>query len=167
MREIQRVQKKFLLVFSFFFTLLFCSVSYAAQENNNNTLERFESLIASHQGKVIYLDFWASWCGPCRKSFPWMNTMQEVHKQQGFVIISVNVDNEKASAEQFLTEVPANFSVFYDPKGKVARKFKLRGMPSSYLIDRSGKVVSAHVGFSGSKRIKYEQDIKNLMNSKS
>ena len=141
------MQSKTLLTFCLFIYLLYIPNTFANQENTKNTLQRFENLIASHKGKVVYLDFWASWCGPCRKSFPWMNTMQQQYQPQGLVIISVNVDNEKALAEEFLAEVPTNFTVFYDPKGKVARKFKLRGMPSSYLIDRTGKMVSAHVGF--------------------
>jgi len=153
------------LIFMFFilFSSLYIPSSFASDDNKSTTLQRFESLIAAHKGKVIYLDFWASWCGPCRRSFPWMNAMQQQYQQQGLVIISVNVDNEKALAEDFLAEVPANFSVFYDPKGKVARKFKLKGMPSSYLIDRNGKVISTHVGFSDSKKMKYEQELKKYL----
>jgi thiol-disulfide isomerase/thioredoxin len=150
------------------FTLLFCLsfsvISHAESTGQVNVQQNFDKLIASHKGKVIYLDFWASWCGPCRKSFPWMNDMQEKYLKQGLVIISVNVDNNKALAEEFLAEVPANFNVFYDPKGKVARKFKLKGMPSSYIIDRSGKMVSAHVGFTESKKAKYEEELKTLIN---
>ena len=152
------------------FILFFC-LSFSAFSNDEtlgqvNVQQKFDKLIASHKGKVIYLDFWASWCGPCRKSFPWMNNMQEKYQQQGLVIISVNVDNSKALADEFLAEVPANFNVFYDPKGKVARKFKLKGMPSSYIIDRSGKMVSAHVGFTESKKMKYEEELKTLLNEK-
>ena len=152
------------------FILFFC-LSFSAFSNDEtlgqvNVQQKFDKLIASHKGKVIYLDFWASWCGPCRKSFPWMNNMQEKYQQQGLVIISVNVDNSKALADEFLAEVPANFNVFYDPKGKVARKFKLKGMPSSYIIDRSGKMVSAHVGFTESKKMKYEEELQTLLNEK-
>ena len=152
------------------FILFFC-LSFSAFSNDEplgqvNVQQKFDKLIASHKGKVIYLDFWASWCGPCRKSFPWMNNMQEKYHQQGLVIISVNVDNSKALADEFLAEVPANFNVFYDPKGKVARKFKLKGMPSSYIIDRSGKRASAHDGFTESKKMKYEEELKTLLNKK-
>lgn len=157
-------------VASLFFILLFC-LSFSAFSSEEtvaqaNVQQNFDKLIASHKGKVIYLDFWASWCGPCRKSFPWMNNMQEKYQQQGLIIISVNVDNSKALADEFLAEVPANFNVFYDPKGKVARKFKLKGMPSSYIIDRSGKRVSAHLGFTESKKVKYEEELKTLLNEK-
>ncbi len=154
-----------LLLFLFSF-LSFIPTAFATEKSNETTLQSFESLIASHKGKVIYLDFWASWCGPCRKSFPWINEMQQQYQQQGLVVISVNVDNQKSLAEEFLKETSANFAVFYDPKGKVARKFKLKGMPSSYLIDRSGKMVGTHVGFSKSKISHYEQEIKDLLNQK-
>jgi thiol-disulfide isomerase/thioredoxin len=152
------------LLFTLLFGLSFSPLSTAETTDQVNVIQNFDKLIASHKGKIIYLDFWASWCGPCRKSFPWMNDMQEKYLKQGLVIISVNVDNNKALAEEFLAEVPANFNVFYDPKGKVAQKFKLKGMPSSYTIDRSGKMVSAHVGFTESKKAKYEEELKTLIN---
>jgi len=158
-------RKFYPLIIALFISLFFPPQSVAEQNNQPTVLKNFEKLISDHQGKIIYLDFWASWCGPCRKSFPWLNDMQEKYQQQGLVVISVNVDSEKALAEEFLADVPANFKVFYDPKGKVARKFKLKGMPSSYIIDRSGKVVSTHVGFSVSKEPKYEQALVKLLSS--
>jgi thiol-disulfide isomerase/thioredoxin len=154
------------LLFSVLTSFCFTTVSFAQPIAQENVLQNFDKLIADHKGQVIYLDFWASWCGPCRQSFPWMNEIQAQYKQQGLTIISVNVDNNKALADEFLAEVPANFTVFYDPKGKVARKFKLKGMPSSYIIDRSGKVVSAHVGFSESKKEKYQQELTALLQPK-
>lgn len=158
--------KNVLVSLVLFSCMSFIPATFANEKSNETSLQSFESLIASHKGKVIYLDFWASWCGPCRKSFPWMNDMQQQYQQQGLVVISVNVDNQKSLAEVFLNETPANFTVFYDPKGKVARKFKLKGMPSSYLIDRSGKMVATHVGFSKSKSSHYEQEITDLLNEK-
>jgi thiol-disulfide isomerase/thioredoxin len=160
------IRKLVPLLFTLLFSLSFSALSNAESTAQVNVLQNFDKLIASHKGKVIYLDFWASWCGPCRKSFPWMNEMQEKHQQQGLIIISVNLDNNKVLADDFLAEVPANFSVFYDPKGKVARKFKLKGMPSSYIIDRTGKMVSAHIGFTESKKIKYEEELIMLLNEK-
>ena len=158
--------KNVLVSLVLFSCISFIPATFANEKSNDTSLQSFDSLIASHKGKVIYLDFWASWCGPCRKSFPWMNDIQQQYQQQGLVVISVNVDNQKSLAEEFLNEIPANFTVFYDPKGKVARKFKLKGMPSSYLIDRSGKMVATHVGFSKSKSSHYEQEIKALLNQK-
>lgn len=115
--------------------------------------------LAQHHGQVVYLDFWASWCGPCRKSFPWMNDMQQKYRQQGFTIISVNLDVNKALAEKFLLENPANFSVIYDPEGYIAQRFKIKGMPSSLLIDRKGQVQHAHSGFFSDKVELYEAQL--------
>lgn len=139
------------------FVLLTSPISLA------DTLSDFEEKVASYKGKVIYVDFWASWCVPCRKSFPWMNEMQAKYAEQNFTVLSVNLDAETALAEQFLQEVPAQFPVFYDPKGKVARAFKLKGMPSSFIINKAGKIVSTHVGFTEEKKKIYQQEILNLL----
>lgn len=129
----------------------------------NDKLAEFEERVAQLKGKVVYVDFWASWCVPCRKSFPWMNEMQEKYADNDFTILSVNLDAEANLAEKFLAETPAKFPIFYDPKGKVAKAFKLKGMPSSFLINKAGKIVSSHVGFTEKKKAKYQQEILTLM----
>lgn len=146
----------------FIFTLMF--VPLTAQSNEHIEAE-LDSVIAANKGKVIYLDFWASWCKPCRKSFPWMNKMQAKYGESGLVVLSVNLDAEKTFATEFLNEVPADFDVLYDPKGVTARKLKVQGMPSSYLIDKNGQFVSAHRGFNDDKKVKYEQEIQALLNN--
>jgi cytochrome c biogenesis protein CcmG, thiol:disulfide interchange protein DsbE len=99
------------------------------------------------KGKVVYVDFWASWCAPCRESFPWMNRMQSELGHDGLVIIAVNVDREHADAEQFLRSHAAQFRIVYDPQGRLPEKFAVRGMPTSFLIDRNGHIQSRHEGF--------------------
>lgn len=146
--------------------LLFClsltsnvqALSFSAPKLSVSETQLKQTL-AQHEGQVVYLDFWASWCGPCRKSFPWMNEMQEKYRQQGLVIISVNLDANKASAIKFLLENPANFSVIYDPAGDIAQRFKIKGMPSSLLIDRHGQVQQAHSGFFTHKLELYEAQL--------
>ena len=150
----------YMLYLRVFFILLLGSTANLSMANST---EQLEKKLTELQGQVVYLDFWASWCGPCRKSFPWMNEMQTKYKAQGFTIVSVNVDSEKELADKFLSNNPANFTVIYDPKGKIARQFKLKGMPSSYLINKEGKIVSAHVGFVEKKKPIYEQAIKQLI----
>jgi thiol-disulfide isomerase/thioredoxin len=122
-----------------------------------------EQALQQHKGEVIYLDFWASWCGPCRKSFPWMNSLQKELKDKGFTVISVNVDAMDSAAEEFLQQVPAHFTIIKDPKGEFAKQYQLKGMPSSFLINRQGDIVSSHVGFSASKKKEYEQEIRALL----
>ncbi|GAA6134495.1 TlpA disulfide reductase family protein [Oceaniserpentilla sp. 4NH20-0058] len=124
-------------------------------------LNKFD--LSQYKNKVVYLDFWASWCGPCRKSFPWLNEIEEKYKNQGLVVIGVNLDTEQSLAKQFLKEVPANFRVFSDPDGKLAEKYKLIGMPSSFVIDGKGEVRHRHVGFKKNKTDEYEKSIESLL----
>lgn len=118
------------------------------------------------KGKVVYVDFWASWCAPCRKSFPWLNEMQAKYKSQGFTVVAVNVDVEKSMADEFLEQVPANFPIAYDPDSKIAKAYQLVGMPSSYIIDRNGELKHMHAGFSAKKVAKYEKTLKATLAEK-
>lgn len=129
-----------------------------------NSLEEFDKTVIELKGQVIYVDFWASWCVPCRKSFPWMNELQTKYRSKGFTILSINVDKDKELATKFLKEIEANFLIHYDSEGLIAKKFKLKGMPSSFIIDRQGKIISSHVGFTESKKLKYEKEIVQLLN---
>lgn len=147
--------KTFLLALSL---LISCNIA-----NANEPIIEFEQAMAQYKGKVVYVDFWASWCVPCRKSFPWMNALQTKHQEQGFVVLSINLDAEKRLAQIFLQQVPANFAIIYDAKGKLARQFKIKGMPSSYLFDRQGKLISAHSGFNGKKQQEYENEIEQAL----
>ncbi len=99
------------------------------------------------EGKVVYLDFWASWCIPCVQSFPFMTQMQRELKEQGLVVIAVNVDEERKDAEEFLSRYPAGFIVVSDPQQACAQTYAVKAMPSSYVIDRQGKIRDVHLGF--------------------
>jgi thiol-disulfide isomerase/thioredoxin len=106
-----------------------------------------EFSLDQYRGQVIYLDFWASWCAPCKKSFPWLNRMQARHQGKGFKVIAVNLDKDRSLARRFLKNNPARFEIGFDPEGNVASQLNVQGMPSSFLIDRNGNIVSSHVGF--------------------
>lgn len=114
------------------------------------------------KGKVVYLDFWASWCGPCIKSFPWMNKLTRQYKADDLVVISVNLDEDITAAKKFLGKYPADFSVTYNPEGNIAEAYQVMGMPSSYLIDRKGNIAATHVGFFMKKTAGYEKQINQL-----
>lgn len=99
------------------------------------------------KGRVVYVDFWASWCAPCRESFPWMNRLQQQLGPEGLVIVAVNVDRIRPDAERFIEAHTPHFRVVFDPEGLLPEKFAVRGMPTSFLIDRDGRVQSRHEGF--------------------
>ena len=115
--------------------------------------------LAKYQGKVVYVDFWASWCGPCRQSFPWMNEMQARYGARGLQIIGVNVDARSEDAKQFLNVNPARFAVAFDPQGATPRAYGIKGMPSSVLIGPDGKVMMSHTGFREADRAELEAKI--------
>jgi len=119
--------------------------------------------LKKHQGKVVYLDFWASWCKPCQESFPWMNSLLRKYPSDKFTIITVNLDAETDAMHKFLGKVKADFDVYHDASGQIAEQFEIEGMPTSYLIDASGKVVKKHIGFYTKKVDKYEREIEELL----
>ena len=115
------------------------------------------------KGRVVYVDFWASWCGPCRRSFPWMNELQQKYGAAGFTVVGVNVDKRRPDAEKFLQQTPASFTIVYDPAGKTPEAYGVKGMPSSYLLDASGKVVAVESGFRDEQKAEFEARIKTLL----
>ncbi|PHS13588.1 MAG: thioredoxin [Kangiella sp.] len=146
--------KKFNFIF---LTVILCLTA------NSNASESEKLDLKQYQGKVVYLDFWASWCIPCRKSFPWLNDLGKKHSSDELVIIAVNLDKKKSLATEFLNRYPANFKIIYDPKGLLAKKYKIKGMPSSVLFGKDGKPKYAHKGFFSSKIIDYEKEIDQLI----
>ena len=119
--------------------------------------------LSDYRGQIVYLDFWASWCQPCRKSFTWMNKMQSLYGEEGFKVIAINLDESRQKADKFLHQIPANFDVAFDPRGNTAATYKVKAMPSSYLIDKHGNVIHANLGFRGNDEEKLEAKIIKLI----
>jgi len=123
-----------------------------------------ESLVLNDlRGQVVYVDFWASWCGPCKRSFPWMNELQQKYGGKGLVIIAINVDKKREDAQRFLSTTPAQFRIVYDVAGLTPAAFEVKGMPSSYLIDAQGRVVAAEQGFREEQKAAVEERIRALL----
>ncbi|TAN52419.1 MAG: TlpA family protein disulfide reductase [Methylococcaceae bacterium] len=117
----------------------------------------------NYQGKVTYVDFWASWCGPCAQSMPFMNEMSQQLAGQGFNLVAVNMDENRQDAEAFLSKHPVSFSIVADIDGQCAGAFGVQAMPSSYLIDRHGKVRHVQLGFHDSERDEIRQKVRALL----
>lgn len=113
-----------------------------------------------YRGRVVVVDFWASWCVPCRRSFPWLNSMQARYGDDGLVIIGVNLDSEPGDADTFLDQYPADFTIIRDADGVLARQFEVAAMPTSYVVDRDGHIIARHLGFKVKKIDEYEDVIR-------
>ena len=120
----------------------------------------------SLKGKVVLVDFWASWCGPCGESFPVMEELQKKYGAQGLIIIAVNEDEKKADMEDFLKAQRISFIVVRDTAQKLVAITGIETMPSSFLLGSDGKIMFAHSGFHGaSTHRQYEQEIESLLKS--
>jgi cytochrome c biogenesis protein CcmG, thiol:disulfide interchange protein DsbE len=119
--------------------------------------------LSDYKGKTVYLDFWASWCGPCKQSFPWMNDMHAKYASQGFAVVGINVDAKQSDATSFLEQTPAKFDVAFDARGSSPRSYGIKGMPSSVLIGPDGKVLAIHAGFKDEERGPLEEKIKSAL----
>lgn len=103
--------------------------------------------LSQFRGKVLYVDFWASWCGPCAQSFPFLNELHHALAQRGLEIVGINLDENPEDAKAFLAQHPAHFAVATDAGGNCPGDFGVQAMPSSYLIDRRGVIRHVHLGF--------------------
>jgi thiol-disulfide isomerase/thioredoxin len=119
--------------------------------------------LADKKGKVVYLDFWASWCTPCRQSFPWMNQLKARYAAQGLEIIAVNLDKTREDSKAFIDATQPTFTIAFDPEGSTAEAYQVMGMPSSYLIDRTGQLHHSHIGFRDRDRATLESQIEELL----
>ncbi len=144
--------------------LLGSGVTYAAQAPDFKLEGQQKQVkLSDYRGQIVYLDFWASWCQPCRKSFTWMNKMQSLYGEEGFKVIAINLDESRQEANKFLQKIPANFAIAFDPRGDTAETYSVKAMPSSYLIDKNGNIIHANLGFRGKDEDKLETKIRTLI----
>ena len=112
------------------------------------------------KGRVVYIDFWASWCGPCKRSFPWMGEMQRKYGDGGLTVVAINVDKKREDADRFLKGASAEFTVVYDAAGSAPAAWQVKSMPSSYLVDASGRIAWVESGFKDDRKAEVEDRIR-------
>lgn len=116
--------------------------------------------LAELKGQVVMINFWASWCGPCRQEFPALDQIYAKYKPMGFTLVAINVETEKADAEKFLSATPASFPILFDPDNKVSGSYGVSAMPTTILVDRQGRVRWLHRAYKPGDEAKYIEQIR-------
>lgn len=119
--------------------------------------------LAEQRGQVVMLNFWASWCGPCREEMPLLDAMNTKYGKMGFVLYGINVDADTADAKKVLEKVKVNYSILFDPESKLSELYKVEGMPFSVLIDKKGEIRYIHKGYVPGDEKKYAKYIMELV----
>ncbi len=119
--------------------------------------------LSEQAGNVVMLNFWASWCGPCRKEMPLMDDLYKKYKKLGFVILGVNVEQELKLAKSFLADTPVDFPILFDASNQVSKAYDVIAMPTTVMIDRNGKVRYIHKGYKAGDEKKYKKMVKKLI----
>jgi len=113
--------------------------------------------------KVIYLDFWASWCGPCRKSLPLYEEMQKQFPPEKFEIVAINLDEDRNDAIRFLEKHPVSYKILLDPAGTTASQWQVQAMPTSFLLDVDGKIIKVWAGFTASHLEEIQNEVRTSL----
>jgi thiol-disulfide isomerase/thioredoxin len=122
--------------------------------------------LADLKGQVVMINFWASWCGPCRQEFPALDQIYAKYKPMGFTLVAINVESEKADAEKFLGAMPVNFPILFDPDNTVSGKYGVSAMPTTVLVDRQGRVRWQHRAYKPGDEAKYIEQIRAALREK-
>jgi len=149
---------------------LFCLTTFScAASAPNFTLESLSGkklALTDFRGKVVIMDFWASWCGPCRMAMPELKKLYEKYHTKGLEVLSLNQGESKNEAERFMKSENYPFTVLLDYKGEVGRMYKVSGIPAFFLLDKQGNVVMKEVGFDYGMADKLSPQIEKLLNAK-
>ena len=126
-----------------------------------------EVTLAGLRGQVVMINFWASWCGPCRQEFPALDQIYAKYKPMGFTLVGINVESEKADAERFLGTQKVSFPILFDPRNTVSGSYGVKAMPTTVLIDRQGRVRWQHMAYKPGDEAKYIEQVRAVLREKS
>jgi len=126
-----------------------------------------QTSLSALRGQVVMINFWASWCGPCRQEFPALDQIYSKYKPMGFTLVGINVETEKADAERFLGKTPVSFPILFDPENRVSGSYGVSAMPTTVLVDRQGRVRWQHRAYKPGDEAKYIEQIRAVLREKS
>jgi peroxiredoxin len=119
--------------------------------------------LSEFRGQVVMINFWATWCGPCRQEMPLLNRIQEQYRKAGFILLGVNIDDRPEAAQSMARDLGVSFPVLFDTEKRVSRLYDVNAMPSTVLIDRDGKVRYIHLGYRPGYEARYETQVRELL----
>jgi len=119
--------------------------------------------LSAQKGKVVLVDFWASWCAPCKTSIPALDALYREYQPHGFEVLAINLDEQRRAADSFLSDRQYLMTVLFDPNGASPTAFDVKGMPSSFLIDKAGNIRFVHMGYSAAVDESYRREIAQLL----
>lgn len=119
--------------------------------------------LSEHRGQVVMINFWASWCGPCRQEFPHLDTLHQKYADLGFTVFGVNVEQDRAMADKVLKDIPVTFPILFDSENQVSEMYGVDAMPMTVLVDRNGDIRYVHRGYKPGYEEKYEEQIRTLV----
>ena len=119
--------------------------------------------LSEHRGEVVLLNFWASWCGPCRQEMPLLENLQDRYGSYGFTVMGVNVEEDSSKAKKMLRDVPVSFPILFDTENKASKLYKVSAMPSTVMIDRDGNMRYLHKGYKSGDEQEYAKWVKKLI----
>lgn len=115
------------------------------------------------RGQVVMVNFWATWCGPCREEMPPMNALYQRYKSLGFTVLGVNIDDAQAGAKKMAKKLGVSYPILFDTDKKVSKQYKVSGMPTTVIIDRNGKVRHVHFGYKKGYMDNYQKEVRSLL----
>ena len=125
--------------------------------------DQTELNFSKYKGRVLLVDFWATWCPPCKKSMPFLNHLHNEYHARDFEVLAINVDEDSDEAKNFLTSNPIDYPTTFDPNGSCPQTFEVKAMPSSYLVDKDGVIRYIHLGFRDEDKSIIEKQIVDLI----
>jgi peroxiredoxin len=164
-----QIQNRLLRLISAAVFIVACGQAIAANEPTmapDFTLKSRDGVnikLSELRGQVVMVNFWASWCGPCRQEMPLLQQLFDRYQSLGFSLLGVNVDEDRAAADKMLSDVPVSFPILYDDRSKVSKQYQVKAMPTTIMVDRDGRIRYLHKGYKPGYEEDYQQQIRELL----